>query len=102
RLPLGLEPGHHGFRVHAQLDDLECHAATDGFLLFGDIDHAAAALAEVLAEFVAADAVPGTFGHRNHAGGDHESFGGNTRRTLFEEFAGLVVRLQECLDAFAQ
>ena len=45
RLPLGLEPRHHLLGVHAQLDDLECDAASDGFALFGGPDRAEAAFA---------------------------------------------------------
>ena len=43
--------------VHAQLDDLERHAAADRLLLFGHIDDAAAAFADLLQQFVAADSV---------------------------------------------
>ena len=49
-------------RVHAQLDDLERHAPPHRFLLFGHINHAAAALADLLEQLVAADAVAGLFG----------------------------------------
>ena len=39
RLPLGLEPGNNTLGVHAQLDDLERHAAVDGFFLLTGIDN---------------------------------------------------------------
>jgi hypothetical protein len=39
--------------VHAQLDDLERHAPSHRLGLLGDIDHAAAAFAHALQEFVA-------------------------------------------------
>src|SRR5438034_8330027 len=76
-LPLGLEPSDDLPGIHAQLDDLERDTATDGFLLFRDIDHATTALAEILAELVAANTVAGPFGDRNYGGGDDKSFGGN-------------------------
>ena len=57
RLPLGLEPGDDLLGVHAQLDDLERHAPTDRFLLLGHVDHATAAFADLLEQFVTADLV---------------------------------------------
>ena len=42
-LALGFEPGDDALGVHAQLDDLERHAPPHRLLLFGHIDHAAAA-----------------------------------------------------------
>ena len=59
RLPLGLEAGDDLLGVHAELDDLERDAAAHRFLLFGHIDDAAAAFADLLEQFVAADAVAG-------------------------------------------
>ena len=56
------------FGVHAQLDDLERDAAANRLLLFGHIDHAAAAFADLLEQLVAADAVAGLFGGKNLAG----------------------------------
>ena len=57
RLPLGLEAGDDLLGVHAQLDDLERHAAAHRLLLLGHVDHAAAAFADFLQQLVAADAV---------------------------------------------
>ena len=48
-LALGFEAGDDLPGVHAQLDHFERDAAADGFGLFGDIDHAAAAFAELFA-----------------------------------------------------
>ena len=59
RLPLGFETRDDAFRVHAQLDDLERDAAADGLLLFGHANDAAAAFADLLEQFVAADPSPG-------------------------------------------
>ena len=65
RLPLGFEAGDDALGVHAQLDDLERDAAADRFLLLGHVNHAAAAFADLLEQFVAADPVAGLFGGRN-------------------------------------
>ncbi len=70
RLPLGLESGNDALGVHAQLDDLERDPAANRFLLLGHIDHAAAAFANLLEQFVAADAVAGFLGrNRREADG---------------------------------
>ena len=62
RLALGLEPGDDLLGVHAQLDDLEGDPAADGLLLLGQIDHPAAALADLLEQLVAANLVAGFLG----------------------------------------
>ena len=62
RLPLGLEAGDHLRRVHAGLDDLEGDHAADGLLLLGHVDHAHAALADLLQQLVRADDRAGPFG----------------------------------------
>ncbi len=59
RLTFSLEPGDDTPGVHPQLDDLESHAATESFLLFSHVDHAAAAFANLLQQFVAANPVAG-------------------------------------------
>jgi len=61
RLAFGFEAGDDLFGVHAQLDDLEGDAAADRLLLLGHIDDTAAAFADLLKEFVAADTVAGLF-----------------------------------------
>ena len=61
-LALGFEPGDDLLGVHAQLDDLEGDPAADGLLLLGHIDHPAAAFADLLEQFVVADAVAGFLG----------------------------------------
>ena len=53
-LPLGLEPGQDGPRVHAGLDELQRHLALDGLGLLGEVDGAHAPLADLLAELVPA------------------------------------------------
>ena len=57
-LPLGLEPRDDLLGVHAQLDHLEGHFAADRLFLFGDIDHAAAALPDLLQQLVASQRLP--------------------------------------------
>ena len=59
RLALGFEAGDDRLGVHAQLDDLERDAAAHRFLLLGHVNHAAAAFADFLEQFVAADPVAG-------------------------------------------
>ena len=60
-LPLGLEPGDHLLGVHAQLDNLQSHAAPHRLRLLGDIDHAATAFAHPLQQFVAPQRLPHGF-----------------------------------------
>src|SRR6266404_3881176 len=55
RLAFGLKASDDLPGVHAQLDDLEGDPAVDRLLLFSHIDHTAAALANLLKEFVSAD-----------------------------------------------
>ena len=108
RLALGLEPGDDLFRVHAQLDDLEGHPAADRLLLFGHIDHSAAAFANLLEEFVTPDTVAGLFGGRaGEAHGRARDLGpyrgalGAGRRG-FEEGAGCFMIAEQGLQAQAQ
>ena len=61
RLPLGLEAGDDLLGVHAQLDDLERDAAAHRLGLLGDIDHAAAAFADLLQQLVAANGLADGF-----------------------------------------
>ena len=84
--------------VHAQLDDLERHPPANRFLLLGHINHAAAAFADLLEQFVAADAVAGFLA------GNGCIPDGSTRAgcRVFEEGAGFFAGLKEFLDALAQ
>ena len=99
RLPLGLEPGDDALGVHAQLDDLERDAAADRFLLLGHINHAAAAFADLLEQFVAANPVAGFFGQRNGSSGcpPQRGSGGD-----FQESARLLGGIEQRFDAPAQ
>ena len=62
RLALGFEARDDFPRVHAGLDDLERDAARHRLDLFGHPDHAESALADLLEQFVAPDALAGLFG----------------------------------------
>ena len=53
-LPLRLEPGQDGPRVHARLDQLERHLPLDRLRLLGEVDGAHAPFADLLAELVPA------------------------------------------------
>jgi hypothetical protein len=69
RLPLGLEAGDDLLGVHAELDDLEGDAATNGFDLLRDIHHATTAFADPLQQLVApnglADGLVRSLGNSN-------------------------------------
>jgi len=62
RLPLGFESGEDLLGVHAQLDDFKRHATANRLLLLRHVNDAAAALADLLEQFVTANAVAGFFG----------------------------------------
>ena len=57
RLPFRLETRDDRLRVHAELDYLEGHAPSHRLSLLGHENHAVAAFADLLEEFVTADAV---------------------------------------------
>ena len=59
RLALGLEPGDHLMRVHAELDYLEGDQARHPFGLLGLPDGAKAALANLLDKLIAPNDIPG-------------------------------------------
>jgi len=59
RLALRFEAGHDFPRIHADLDYFESDAAFDGLFLFGHIDHAEPALAQLLQQLVTANAIAG-------------------------------------------
>ena len=79
-LALGLEAGDDRLGVHAQLDDLEGDAAAHRCFLLGHINHAAAALADLFQQLVAADEVAGFFRHRREAVGQGGRLGGGGGR----------------------
>jgi len=72
--------------VHAQLDDLEGNLAADRLLLLSHIDHATAALANLLQKPVAADSVAGFF--RRVAGSSSVRTRGPGSRRGFEALDG--------------
>ena len=101
RLSLRLEAGDDRLRVHAQLDDLQRNLAAHGLLLLSHINHAHAAFADLLHEFVTADdsaralVRPGV--GRNGLGRPH-------RLARFQEikFSRLVERREQFVNASAQ
>ena len=98
-LPLGLEAGDDAFGVHAELDDLEGDSAADRFFLFGHIDDAATAFADLLEEFIATDLVAGFFGERE---GDDDSPIRRRSGRWFEKTTGLFMRLEQIFHALAE
>jgi hypothetical protein len=82
RLPLGLEPRDHLLGVHPQLDNFERH---------GHIDHAAAAFAQLLEQFVSSNPasqwLPGRAFRHNHHSRRRRSFGQRVQETLGLEVA---------------
>ncbi len=54
-LTLRLKPSHDVTRVHAGLNDLQCHAPPYGLELLGHVHHPHAAFADLLQQFVGAD-----------------------------------------------
>ena len=64
-LTLGFEASDHLPCVHAQFDDLEGDAPADRLGLLGHVNDAAAALADLLQEFVPPDMVSGFLAHHD-------------------------------------
>ena len=105
-LPLRLEAGDDALGVHPQLDDLERDAPVNRFLLLGHINHAAAPFANLLEEFVAANAVAGFLGE-NRRQANRSAPPRSARscrkwlrsgRRVFEEAARFFAGLQEFFD----
>ena len=88
------------FGVHAQLDDLERDAAADRFFLLGHVNDAAAAFADLLQQFVAADPVAGLFSYRNF--NVNGSFGNRVRRATPEKILNLLMRVEQILHPLTQ
>jgi hypothetical protein len=84
RLPLSLEPGQYLAGVHALLDELERHAASNGFGLFAHPHGPHTAHADHLNELVGTNPVTGLLSDHGdqlgHAGVLNEGFG--SRRLL--------------------
>jgi hypothetical protein len=70
RLPFGFKPRDHLFGIHAELDNLQRDAAPHRFLLLGHVNHAAAAFAELLEEFVLADSATRFFAYGSRGPSD--------------------------------
>ena len=104
RLPLGFEARNDLLGVHAQLDDLQRHAAADRLLLLGHIDRAEAAVPDHLEQRVTADRRAGAFGDQRRHGG---SGIGQTwqlahiHRIPIEEVLRFRSRAEQAFDAFS-
>ena len=111
-LPFGLKAGHHGLRVHAQLDDLEGHLSADRFLLLGHIDDPTTTFPNLLEQLVTADAIARLFRERSleRAGMGRQRFGGAGQgrlcrtgsRCFGQELASLGLGLKQFFDFLAQ
>ena len=97
-LALGLEAGDDFPGVHSRLDDLQGHLAAHGVALFGHEDHAHPALANLLAELVAADALARPLGDGGRVGGGIQGGDGRT----FEQAVPLLMRTEQGVDTLAQ
>ena len=95
RLALGLEAGDDRLGVHPQLDDLESHAASDRLGLLRDVDDPATALADLLQQPVAPDAVARLLGEGSAGmqGRAQVRIGGR-----IQELALGILGLQQCLE----
>jgi len=93
RLTLGFEPAQDFPGVHAGLDDLERDTAFDRFLLVGHIDHPAAAFANLLQQFIAANLIARLLGHE---------VGGRQLHGLGEKLPRLLLRAQQRFDLLTQ
>jgi hypothetical protein len=95
RLPFGLETRDHLSGVHAELDDLESDTALHRLALFGHIDRAETALADLLKEFVPPDDRAGAF----------EDWRVENRGQLvlgLENAGGVSVNSEQIFDTLAQ
>ena len=93
RLPLGFKARDDLLGVHAQLDDLERDAAADRFLLFGHVNDAAAAFADLFPKFVTCEG-PRLLAPRGRAQPDRSSGRGSAW------WSGNVVGLRGRFDQF--
>jgi len=87
-LALGFEARDHLTAVHAGLDHLEGYTASDGFFLFRDVNGTPTAFANLFAQLVPVNRVPGLLSHRLH----HDSRFG-TRRRFWSIFRGHIFQL---------
>jgi len=97
-LPLGLKPGDDAFGVHARLDDLEGYLPADRLFLFRHENHSATTFADLLEQFVAANAISWFLANENSRFG----FRRGSLRRFFQEIADLIMGLQQRFDLSAQ
>jgi hypothetical protein len=107
RLAFRFEAGDDLFGVHPQLDHLQRHPAAHWFLLFGHIDQATAALADLLEQFIMADAVAGLFARggsveRQRSSHWRDVGPSRSRGRFLEKSLCVLAGPQQFFDALAQ
>jgi hypothetical protein len=100
-LAFRFEPGNDAPGVHAQLDYLDGNLSPNGFALLSPINHAEAPLADLLQEFVSANAVADLFLVEGEFAGRFHGVPERLGDTLFEEGVRLIVR-EQLFDGFPQ
>jgi hypothetical protein len=98
RLPFSLKSGHDTFGVHSRFDDFQGDPAPNRLLLFGHINYAAAALADLLQQFIPANSITHILAGRSSRLGFYNRFG----RGFLQKIASLIVGFQQPLDPLAQ
>src|SRR5260221_7128187 len=90
------KPDQDTFGVHSRFNDFEGNSSLNRLLLFGHINHAAAAFANLLQQFVSANSVTRFFAKRSL------SHGFRLGRGLLQKIASLIVYFQQLFDPLAQ
>ena len=106
RLPLGFEARDDLPGIHAELDDLEGHAAAHRFFLLGHINHTATAFTNLLKQFVTANPVTGFFREslsrgRSSADGSSRFWSGLSSWVVLGSWAGFQSQLQQAFQAMS-
>ena len=105
-LTLCFKAGNHLPRIHPRLDDLERHTPFNRLVLLGQVDHAHAAFADRLHQFVGTDLGPNEFPWRRADGSRRDHLDSLTDRRvdafLVQQTIGLVVDLEQRVDAPSQ
>jgi hypothetical protein len=97
-LPFSLKSGDDTFGVHSRFDDFQGDSTANGFLLFGHVNYATAALADLLQQFISADSVTGLFANRSLRTGFRNRLG----RGMLQKIASVIMGIQQPFDPLAQ